>query len=135
MSDGVMLRVKSFIRGYHEYMDIWVPNVEDKYQLKRKPDNKKDPNAVAIVRPGPREENHLGNDHEVLGHVPKLMAIWLTKFLKRGTNDGKAVVKGKRINRGGGYGLEVPCEYHFTGDKFSITWLETKLQKEGFECN
>ena len=84
MSDGVMLRVKSFIRGYHEYMDIWVPNVEDKYQLKREPDNKKDPNAVAIVRPGPREENHLGNDHEVLGHVPKLMAIWLTKFLKRG---------------------------------------------------
>ena len=103
-----MLRVKSFIRGYHKYMDIWVPNVEDKYQLKWEPDNKKDPNAVAIVRPGPREENHLGNDHEVLGHVPKLMAIWLTKFLKRGTNDGKAVVKGKRINRGGGYGLEVP---------------------------
>jgi len=135
MSDGAMLRVKSFIRGYHEYMDIWVPNVEDKYQLKQEPENKKDPNAVAIVRPGRREENHLGNDHEVLGHVPKLMAIWLTKFLKRGTNDGKGVVKGKRINRSGGYGLEVPCEYHFAGDKFSITWLETKLQKEGFECN
>ena len=38
-------------------MDIWVPNVEDKYQLKREPDNKKDPNAVAIVRPGPREKS------------------------------------------------------------------------------
>ena len=60
MSDGVMLRVKYFIRGYHEYMDIWVPNVEDKYRFKQEQENKKDPNAVAIVRPGQREENHLG---------------------------------------------------------------------------
>ena len=92
---------------------------------------------MAIVRLGTRdrscEENQVGNDYEVLGHVPKLMAIWLTKFLKRGTNNGKAVVKGKRVNRGGGYGLEVPCEYFFTGDKFSISWLKTKLEKEGFE--
>ena len=92
---------------------------------------------MAIVRLGTRgrsrEENQAGNDYEVLGHVPKLMAIWLTKFLKRATNNGKAVVKGKRVNRGGGYGLEVPCEYFFTGDKFSISWLKTKLEKEGFE--
>ena len=92
---------------------------------------------MAIVRPGTRgrscEENRVRNDYEVLGHVPKLMAIWLTKFLKRGTNNGKAVVKGKHVNRGGGYGLEVPCEYFFTGDKFSISWLKTKLEKEGFE--
>ena len=73
------------------------------------------------------------HDHEVLGHVPKLMAIWLTKFLKRGTNNGKAVVKGKHVTRGGGYGLAVPCEYFFTGDKFSISRLKTKLEKEGFE--
>ena len=45
-------------------------------------------------------------DFEVIGHVPKLMALWLT-------NSGKAVIKGKRVNRGGGYGLEVPCEYRF----------------------
>ena len=57
----------------------------------------------------------------------------ITKFLTRGTNNGKAVVKGKRVNRGGGYGLEVPCEYFFKGDKFSISWLKTKLEKEGFE--
>ena len=80
-----------------------------------------------------REENRVGNNYEVLGDVPKLMAIWLIKFLKRGTNNGKAVVKGKGVNRGGGYGLEVPCEYFFTGDKFSISWLKTKLEKEGFE--
>ena len=59
--------------------------------------------------------------------------LWLTKFLKRATNSGKAVIKGKRVNRGGGYGLEVPCEYRFTGDSFSINWLKTKLTKEGFD--
>ena len=47
----------------------------------------------------------------------------------------KLVVKGKHINIGGGYGLEVPCEYLFAGDKFSIAWLESKLDKEGFEIS
>ena len=63
----------------------------------------------------------------------ELMAIWLTKFLKRATNIGKVVIKGKRVNKGGGYGLEIPCEYQFMGDAFSISWLKEKLQKEGFD--
>ena len=81
----------------------------------------------------PGNPDELGRDFQVLGHVPKLMATQLTKFLKRTTSSGKAVMKGKRINRGGGYGLEVPCKYHFTGDKFSIAWLTSKLENEGFE--
>ena len=43
------------------------------------------------------------------------MALWLAKLIERPTNKGRAVVKGKRVNRGAGYGLEIPCEYHFTG--------------------
>ena len=60
------------------------------------------------------------------------MAIWLTKILKRATNIGKVVIKGKRINRGGGYGLEILCQ--FMGDAFSISWLREKLQKQGFDA-
>ena len=63
----------------------------------------------------------------------ELMAIWLTKFLKRATNIGKVVIKGKRVNKGDGYGLEIPCEYQFMDDAFSISWLKEKLQKEGFD--
>ena len=48
---------------------------------------------------------------EVVGHIPKPMAVWLTKFLKRPTNSGKVVITGKWVNRGGGYGLKLPCEY------------------------
>ena len=33
----------------------------------------------------------------VIGHVPKLMAMWLTKFVKRPSNSGKAIIKGKRV--------------------------------------
>jgi hypothetical protein len=40
-------------------------------------------------------------------------------------------VWGKRVNRGGGYGFKVPCEFHFTGDAFSISWLKAKLKKGG----
>ena len=60
------------------------------------------------------------------------MATWLTKFLKRVTNSGKAVIKGKRVNRGGGYGLEIP--FQFVGDAFSISRLKEKLQKQGFDA-
>jgi hypothetical protein len=37
-------------------------------------------------------------------------------------------ISSKRVNRGGGYGLEIPCEFHFTGDGFSIDWLKEKLK-------
>ena len=69
---------------------------------------------------------------EVAGHVPKLMAVWLTKFPKRPTNSGKVVITGKRVNRNGGYGLDLPCEYALQGDLFSCIWLKYKLINEGF---
>ena len=34
-------------------------------------------------------------------------------------NSARVIVKGKRANRGAGYGLEVPCEYHFEQENFS----------------
>ena len=74
----------------------------------------------------------LSNNYEVIGHIPKLMATWVSKFLKRPTNTGKVVIKGKRINRGAGFGLEIPCEYIFEGDRFSSLWLQRKLIKEEF---
>ena len=63
----------------------------------------------------PFHPNNLTNKYDVIGHVPKLMARWLTKFLKRPSDSAGVIIKGKRVNRGGGYGLEVPCEYHLKG--------------------
>ena len=32
--------------------------------------------------------------------------------------------------RGAGYGMELPCELKFQGDKFLCDWLEEKSKKE-----
>ena len=45
-----VLQVNSFMRGYHEYQEIWTPEIGDEYELKREPLNAVDNNAVAIVR-------------------------------------------------------------------------------------
>ena len=44
------LQVVSFVRGYHAYMDIWLPSIDDEHCLKRELSNKEDANAVAVVR-------------------------------------------------------------------------------------
>ena len=67
---------------------------------------------------------NLTENFDAIGHAPYLMATWLIKFLKRLSNSEKVIIKGKCINREGGYGLEVPCEYHFQGDNFSCNWLK-----------
>ena len=147
-----IIRVNSFVRGYHDYLDIWQPEVGDEYSLKREPNNKKDANAVAVVRERRSSSvavrrsvrvsnatkphfnpNEISDDMEVIGHVPKLMALWLTKFLKRPTNTGTVVITSKWINRGAGYGVELPCEFKFQGDNFSSNWLKIKLKKEKFD--
>ena len=41
----------------------------------------------------------------------------VSKFSKRGTDKGKTVVRGKVVNRGTGYDLEIPGQYDiFYGD-------------------
>ena len=118
-------RVKSFIRGYHVYKEDWEPELNEEQEL-----NKEDPHAVAVARPFPRppKNNDPGQapcssaevhpstvqtNEEVIGHIPLRMASCVGKFSKRRTNRGKVVVTGKPVNRGAGYGLEIPCEYIF----------------------
>ena len=52
------------------------------------------------------------------------MSQYVSKCLKQRTNSEKAIVTGKRVNQGAGYGLEIPCNYIFYGDNdVSIPWL------------
>ena len=62
----------------------------------------------------------------MIEHLPNLMALDLTKFLKRPKNSGTVTVTGRKVNRGAGYGSERPCEYPICGDKFSCEWLKKK---------
>ena len=58
-------QVVSFVRGYHAYMDIWLPSIDDELCLKRELSNKEGANAVANPNPNPTEK-HFG-DVGILG--------------------------------------------------------------------
>ena len=52
-----------------------------------------------------------------MGHVPYNIAPLLSSFLARDCNHGSVKITGKRLNRGAGYGLEVPCMFFLYGPK------------------
>lgn len=90
----------SFIRGYHAYGDIWELYIGETLLLKREPTNEKDRSDVAVTK-----------EIEVVGHVPFNISSTLSMFLRQECTKGFAEVPGKCVNRGVGYGLEVPCIY------------------------
>ena len=55
------------------------------------------------------------------------MAQWVTKFVKRASNSGTFIIAGKQVNRGAGYGLELPREFKFQEDTVPCALLEEKL--------
>ena len=44
----------------------------------------------------------------------------MSQFLQRNVNKALAELAGEKINRGGGYGLEIPCIYRLHGPKVYI---------------
>ena len=111
--DIASLDVQSYVRGYHAYQDIWDPFIGEVLPLEREPNNSGDRFAVAIKR-----------RNDVVGHLPFNLAPVVSAFLRRGINKGLVEVTGVKVNRGGGYGLEVPCIYHFYGSKSYIDKLK-----------
>ena len=55
------------------------------------------------------------------------MTMTMTMFLKLTGSYIEAEVTGKYINRGDGYGLELPCKYHVSGQEKAVTWLSNKI--------
>ena len=70
----------------------------------------------------------------MVGHVPFNLAPSISYFLKRDVNKAFAKVVGEKVNRGAGYGLEIPCVYHLYGPKpyiDKITELVDSLTTSG----
>ena len=104
-----VLEINSYIRGYHVYVDIWAPTVGESLLVKPEPTNPNGKKAVAVLK-----------DATIVGHVPKNLAPRLFLFLRRDVNKAFAEVTGERVNRGAGYGLEVPCTYRLYGPQVYI---------------
>ena len=112
LSSGVLqvFHINSYIRGYHAYMDVWTPVLNEELILKREPINDRDSNAVAV-----KKEEVIVSYKEVMPCLQ--LSPFISAFLRRDTNSGFAKVVGDRVNRGAGYGLEIPCEYSLYGPK------------------
>ena len=118
--DITSLKVQSYIWGYHAYKDVWDPRVREVLPLQWEPDNPKDKFSVAILRRG-----------SVVGHLLFNLAPVVSAFLRKDVNEGLIQVKGAKVNRGAGYGLEILCTYHFYGAKSFIDKLVTDLRRDG----
>ena len=56
-------------------------------------------------------------DRKVVGRVPYSLSTFVSQFLQRDVNKAFARITGERVNRGAGYGLEIPCAHQFFGLK------------------
>ena len=105
----------SYIRGFHVYKQSWDPVVGRRYQCVVEEKNEHDEYAVAVI------------DDGVVGHIPLRLSKIMTMFLKLTGSYIEAEVTGKYVNRGAGYGLELPCIYHITGQEKAVLWLSHKI--------
>ena len=115
--DLQVLQFNSYIRGYHAYMDSWTPVLNEELILKREPNNDKDRDAVAVMK-----------EEAMVGYVPFNLSHLISAFLRRNTNIGFAKVVGGKVNRGAGYGLEIPCVYSLYGPQPYIEKLKELVQ-------
>ena len=112
-----LLEISSFIRGYHAYQDVWTPMNGESLLVKREPTNVKDENAVGIYKDG-----------IIVGHVPYNLSLIISHFLRCEVNKAFAKVTCDKVNRGAGYGLEVPCKYQLYGPRLYIDKMKEFLQ-------
>ena len=106
----------SFIRGHHEYTHVWNPTIGDTLRLRIEPDNQHDRYAVAVL-----------NEDTIVGHVPRSKSKVVHYFLRKTESVGFCEVTGGRVNRGVGFGVEVPCIYKFYGQKAYVQRLQLIL--------
>ena len=106
----------SYIHGFHAYKKNWDPVLGRRYSFTTEEKNEHDEYAVAVV-----------NDDDVVGyiplHLPKIMSI----YLKLTSLHIDVEVTGKYVNRGGGYGLEIPCKYHDSGQEKALPWVSKEV--------
>ena len=82
--------------------------------LRREPTN-----SVAVMK-----------DDALVGHVPYNLAPRFSQFLIRNVNKVFAEVAGKEVNRGAGYGQEVPCIFRLYGPKRYIEKMKEFIDSQ-----
>ena len=116
--ESSFIEISSFIRGYHAYQDVWQPSMDEVLLLQREPTNAKDAQAVAVKK-----------STVVVGHVPTNLSVLFFQFLSRTCNKATVEVTGAVVNRGAGYGMEVPCKYRLYGPKAYVERVQKVMDE------
>ena len=69
------------------------------------------------------------DDNLVVGHIPYNLAPIVERFLRREVNKDFAEITGNKVNRGAGYGLEIPCIYRLYGPKLYCNKLKELIEE------
>ena len=109
MKDSSSFQCDSFVRGYHVYMNIWERLLGECLKSRKELTNEIGKTAVAGISIDSYSEE------VVVRHVLKNMSKIVFIFLSLPHCVLDIFVTGKRINRGGGYGLEIPANFYFYG--------------------
>ena len=64
-----------------------------------------------------------------VGNIPFDWSKLAAKFLQFPNHHIHVVVTGKRVNRGAGFGVEIPVDYIFKGNFRATTWLKKALER------
>ena len=91
-------------------------------KCRQEPSKEVDKNAVAIIRFDSWEKK------TIAGHVPQNISKTCPMILKVPNTSIEVQVVGKRLNRGGSYGLEIPVIYRFYGQEKLVNWLIKKIE-------
>ena len=65
----------------------------------------------------PQEPGYEAKEGQIVGHVPFSLSPNLFTVLEKRCEQSFSRVTGGKVNRGTGYGLEIPCVYQFYGPK------------------
>ena len=69
------------------------------------------------------------HNKRVVGHVPNNFSKLFYHFLLLPGCSIGVEVTGKRVNRGSGYGLEIPVCYRITGPEKAKSWIKNNITK------
>ena len=122
MSDNRILKISSWIRGFHVYKNWWTTKYGEILPLQPELENAEDKNAVAVLK----ESRVIGPITFHLANTKNRTGI-VTHFISKPTNQGSVEVCGKAVNRDGGLGMEIPCVYIFDGPRKHVDLLEQLL--------
>ena len=85
----LFIQIGSFVKGYHEYMDIWNPVLGEELPLWREPENAVNEQAAVVT---------VLQDSQIIEHIAQPFSSIVFHFLARPCNKEIAKVTSSKIN-------------------------------------